>query len=135
MQSPRRWFFLELTFLKFLVTGVLNTFVGLGTIFLLKWLFGFGDTLANACGYGIGIAFSCAVNSRWTFESRESLLSIAPKYVLLVGAAYLVNLLVVHLALASGIDSYVAQSMGVPPYTLITYFGAKFWIFRAPARS
>jgi putative flippase GtrA len=131
MTSARPWFFLEPAFFRFLATGVLNTLVGLGTIFALKWLFAVGDTAANVCGYAVGIVFSCAVNSRWTFRSRESFLSIAPKYVALVGIAYLLNLGVVHLLLRAGMDSYLAQSLGVPPYTLITYLGARFWVFRA----
>ena len=42
--------------MRFVVVGVANTMVGLGTIYLLKWSGDLGNTVANAGGYSLGLA-------------------------------------------------------------------------------
>jgi len=116
--------------LRFAITGVLNTLVGLGTIYALKWFFQVADTPANAVGYAMGIACSLIVNSRWTFRSRESLLSIAPRYFTVILIAYLINLGCVHLLIAMQMNSYLAQALGTVPYTVVTYLASRWWVFR-----
>jgi hypothetical protein len=38
-----------------------------------------------------------------------------------------------------GVDSYIAQALGIPPYTLTTYLASKLFVFRvlpdAPKKS
>ncbi|MGD9843747.1 MAG: GtrA family protein, partial [Steroidobacteraceae bacterium] len=58
--------------IRFGLTGVLNTAVGIGTIFALKWFFDWADTPANFCGYALGVMVSYYVNSRWTFQYRAA---------------------------------------------------------------
>ena len=116
---------------KFGITGVLNTVVGLGTIYALKWFWQVNDTPANVIGYVVGISFSLVVNSRWTFQSRESLLSIAPRYLLVIMGAYLVNLGCVKLCIQVWqVNSYLAHALGTVPYAVITYLGSRWWVFR-----
>jgi putative flippase GtrA len=115
---------------RFGLTGVLNTAVGLGTIFLAKWLLGMNDTAANLLGYCIGFTVSSVLNARWTFNYSRPVITAVPKYALLIAIAYLVNLGTVHLAIACSINSYISQALGVIPYALITYFGAKYFVFR-----
>lgn len=123
---------LNRTAIKFVLTGILNTAVGLGSIFLLKWLLDMPDTRANLFGYCIGFTVSCFVNARWTFEYKQALWAVAPKYAALVVFAYLVNLATVHVAIGIlEINSYLSQALGVVPYALITYFGAKHVVFVA----
>ena len=42
-----------LSLVRFVLTGVLNTAVGLGAIFALKWFLHMADTPANLLGYGV----------------------------------------------------------------------------------
>jgi putative flippase GtrA len=119
------------TLIKFGITGVLNTAVGLGTIYALKWFWHVSDTPANAIGYVVGISFSLVVNSRWTFQSRDSLLSIAPRYLSVIVFAYLINLACVKLSIeAWQVNSYLAHALGTVPYAAITYLGSRWWVFR-----
>jgi putative flippase GtrA len=116
--------------IKFAITGVLNTAIGLGTIYALKYWLDWSDTLANLTGYCVGFIVSTVVNARWTFEYRASLAPAALKYAVVIVTAYLVNLGVVHLAIGTfGVNSYLAQALGVPPYAVLTYLGAKYWVF------
>jgi putative flippase GtrA len=120
------------TVLKFAVTGGLNTAVGLGTIFALKWFFQTPDTPANAIGYLVGLLLSLTVNSRWTFKSDKPFLKLAPKYFLTLFAAYLINLLCVTFCIRFlHMNSYLSQACGVIPYAIFTYIVSRRWVFRA----
>jgi putative flippase GtrA len=125
-----------LSLVRFVLTGVLNTVVGLGTIFALKWLLSMGDTLANLLGYSVGVVVSYVVNSRWTFRYRESLLPVLPQYAFVVLVAYLANLACVHLCIEQlHLDSYLAQTLGVIPYAGLSYVLLRWFVFGKPARS
>lgn len=115
---------------RFAITGVLNTLVGLGTIFALKWFWQIADTPANALGYVVGVMFSLVINSRWTFQSRESLLTIAPRYLIVILFAYFVNLACVQFCIHSQVNSYLAHAIGTIPYAALTYIGSRWWVFR-----
>jgi putative flippase GtrA len=116
--------------LKFLLTGVLNTLVGLSVIYLLMGLFAVPERPANAIGYVVGVIFSYQVNSRWTFGYRETLLPVLPRYLVVIVLAYLANLACLHALLGWGVNGYLAQALALPPYTAIGFLGMRFWVFR-----
>jgi putative flippase GtrA len=117
---------------RFLSVGVLNMLVGLLVIYACKWLFNTGDVVANAIGYGAGLVNSFALNSRWTFAYRGPQLPVIVKFLAVAMVAYATNLLTVLLLIRYGVDSYLAQALGIPPYTLTTYLASKFFVFRGP---
>jgi putative flippase GtrA len=118
---------------RFLSVGVLNLLFGLLVIYAAKWFGQFGDVAANALGYAAGLTLSFTLNSRWTFAYRGARAPAAVKFVLVALLAYAVNLLTVLLALRVGLNDYLAQALGVPPYTLASYFLSKYLVFRARA--
>ena len=118
-----------LSLVRFVLTGVLNTTVGLSVIFALKWFLQLADTPANLVGYAVGLVVSYLVNSRWTFRYRESLLPVLPQYALVVLVAYLANLACVHLCIRWGLDSYLAQTAGVVPYAGLSYSLLRWFVF------
>jgi putative flippase GtrA len=124
---------------KFLSVGVLNMLVGLLVIYACKWFFHAGDVTANALGYGAGLVNSFALNSRWTFGYRGPQLPAIVKFLAVALVAYAMNLLTVLLLIRYGVDSYLAQALGIPPYTLTTYLASKLFVFRvlpdAPKKS
>ena len=123
-----------LSLIRFALTGVLNTLVGLGAIFALKWFLGMSDTAANVLGYGVGLLVSYLVNSRWTFRYRKSLLPVLPQYLGVILLAYLVNLGVVHYCIDRlQINSYLAQACGVVPYAGLSYVLLRWFVFRSTA--
>lgn len=117
---------------KFLSVGVMNTAISLLVIYTCKWLFNASDVAANAIGYGAGLLNSFVLNSRWTFGYRGPQLPAIAKFLLVALVAYAANLVTVLLSIRFGVDSYVAQAMGIPPYTLTSYLATKFLVFRAP---
>lgn len=116
--------------LKFLLTGVLNTLVGLGVIYLLMWLLAVPKKTANLIGYAVGVVFSYQVNSRWTFGYRQSLLRVLPRYIVVIVVAYLANFVCLRVLLDWRVNGYLAQALALPPYTAIGFIGMRFWVFR-----
>lgn len=119
---------------KFLSVGMLNMLVGLLVIYTCKWFFHIGDAAANAIGYAAGLSTSFTLNSRWTFGYRGPALPALIKFLLVAALAYGMNLLTVLVLIHyAGINGYIAQALGIPPYTLTTYLASKFIVFRLPS--
>jgi putative flippase GtrA len=118
---------------RFLSVGVLNLLFGLLVIYGAKWFLQFGDVAANALGYAAGLALSFTLNSRWTFAYRGARAPAAFKFVLVALLAYALNLLTVLLAIRVGVNDYLAQALGIPPYTLASYLLSKHLVFRTQA--
>lgn len=116
---------------KFLTVGVANTVIGLLIIYAAKWFLQLGDVAANALGYSVGLLISFALHSRWTFGYLGSHLHALAKFLLVALVAYGVNLLTVVIAIQYfNLNSYVAQAMGIPTYTLTSFFANKYFVFR-----
>ena len=121
-----------LQFAKFLSVGVANTLVALLVIYAAKWLGNLGDVAANALGYGVGLFTSFALNSRWTFDHRGPQLPALARFLLVAVVAYGMNLVTVMLAIHyAGLNAYLAQALGIPPYTVTSFLAAKYLVFRA----
>ena len=116
---------------RFLSVGMLNLVGGLLVIYACKWLFHAGDVAANAIGYGAGLISSFALNSRWTFSYSGPQLPALIKFLLVALVAYGMNLLTVLILIQQlELNSYLAQALGIPPYTLTTFLASKFIVFR-----
>jgi len=117
---------------RFLSVGVANTVAGLLIIYAAKWFLLLGDVTANAIGYSVGLLLSFALNSRWTFAYRGPHLPALVKFVFVTLAAYRMNLVTVLGAIRYfGVDGYVAQAMGIVPYSLTSYLASKYVVFRS----
>ena len=116
---------------RFLSVGVVNMVVGLLVIYACKWFFHAGDVAANAIGYGVGLCTSFALNSRWTFSYKGPQFPALGKFLAVAAVAYAMNLLTVLVAIRYlGMNDYLAQALGIPPYTVTTYLASKFIVFR-----
>lgn len=120
---------LDSKLLRYLVTGVANTTVGLSIIFACKLTMDLSDGLANLIGYAFGIILSFFLNRKWTFRFRGAGSPAFLRYLLVLAVAYLCNLATVLAAISFEINTYFAQTMGVVPYTLIGYFGSRYYAF------
>ena len=117
---------------RFLSVGALNMVVGLLVIYACKWLFQANDVAANAIGYAAGLITSFTLNSRWTFAYRGPQREAFIKFLLVALVAYGMNLAVVMLLIhQAGMNSYLAQAVGIPVYTVVSYFSSKYFVFRS----
>lgn len=110
--------------------GMANTLLGLLVIYAAKWVARLPDLPANLLGYLAGLAASYALNARWTFAFRGRHGIAAPRFVLVILAAYLANVATVYAALGLAVNSYIAQAAGIVPYTVIGYLGTALFVFR-----
>jgi len=119
---------------RFLGVGAVNTVVGLLVIYAAKWFFGAGDIAANLLGYGVGMTLSFVLNSRWTFEFGGAWGPAFAKFIAVSVLAYGANLLTVLAAIHGlAVNSYVAQALGIPVYTLTVFLASKYLVFRPNA--
>jgi putative flippase GtrA len=117
---------------KFLAVGVANSLVGLLAIYLVKWLLGAGDVLANLSGYLLGLAVSFVLNRGWTFRHSGPVLGALARFVLVFGMAYVFNLATVLVAIRSlSVNPYLAHAIGIAPYTMLFYLGSRYFVFNA----
>ncbi|WP_353621287.1 GtrA family protein [Variovorax saccharolyticus] len=124
----------SLQFFRFLAVGVVNSLTGLAIICGAKYFFEMGDISANALGYAVGICVSFMLNSRWTFDYEGPLISASAKFLLVTAFAYGMNLLVVIFAIRLlNSNTYLAQALGAPAYTLTAYLASKHLVFRSPS--
>ena len=120
---------------KFGIVGIANTFIGLFAIYLCKWLLGFSDALANISGYIIGFAVSFLLNRGWTFQHSGEVLPALARFIVIFALAYLLNLATVLIAIDPfGVNSYLAQAIGIVPYALFFYYGSRHFAFTAGPR-
>ncbi len=120
---------------RFLAVGLANTLVGLSIIYTSMYVFGVGDAWANASGYIVGIMLSFVLNKRWTFRHTGSIMPALVKFLSVTGIAYMANLsTVLLLTHGFGLNRYLAQAAGIPPYTIVGYLGARMFAFAGEDR-
>lgn len=119
------------TLLRFLFVGVANTLFGLLVIYACKWLLHFGDAAANLTGYLCGLMLSFLLNRSWTFRHRGAVLPALGLFLLVFAIAYVANLVcVLALICHYGVNAWLAQALGILPYTIVFYLGSRYLAFR-----
>jgi putative flippase GtrA len=115
---------------RFLAVGVLNTLAGLAVIFAAKAFVGAGDVVANIAGYGVGLGISFFLNRMWTFGHRGNAWTALARFLLVFACAYLVNLSTVLLLIrGANVNGYLAQTIGIVPYTLFGFLANRYFVF------
>lgn len=131
---------LKNSFLRFVLVGVCNTLLSLLLMFLLE---GLGYWPSTAIAYVAGAALSFFLNRSFTFHSEEDFWRSVGKFVVNVAVCY-----VIAYALAQPLVSWVLGGTAISPvwqeriakvagmglYTLLNYFGQRFFAFRKGKR-
>lgn len=121
-------------FIKYLLTGLLNSAIGLTLIYVCLAA-GLGDIAANVAGYAVGFCVSYFVNNKWTFRQDRATVAKFGGFLLVAGAAYVFNLFVMLAARDQlHIDHRIAQLLGVAAYTGSSFIGMRLFVFRSKAR-
>ncbi len=122
--------------IRYLMVGVANTLVGLGTIYFAMYFLHFNVVQSNAIGYSIGILLSFSLNKTWTFSSQDHITSSFIRYLLVLGIGYAANLAtVLYIYSHFYLSPYIAQAIGILPYTAIGFLGSRYFAFRTQGRS
>ncbi len=123
------------SFIKFLMVGVLNTLLSMVLMFLLE---GLGYWPSTAIAYIAGAILSFFLNRHFTFKSEEKVLRSAIKFAISVAVCYVLAYSLAQ-PLAGWILGYTSipliwqerltKLFGMGLYTLINYFGQRFFAF------
>lgn len=118
-------------FIKYVLVGLLNTGVFYGIYYIMLQL-GFFYAISVTVGTIIGIINSYFCNKYFTFKSEKKSISETVKFLTVYFIQYLSNLLIIHLCVNNvGISAELAGGVAISIGLFISYFGNKFWSFRA----
>lgn len=132
-------------FLKFLAVGLVNTFIGMGLMLLLKNGMGYSFWYATFTGNSLGAAVSFLLNRSFTFNSRVSVLVGGPRFIMVVLACYFLSFSLSRMI--SGTMSFItvwqfylesdniAILLGSIIYTITNYIGQKTFVFTDSTQS
>lgn len=120
---------------RFGLAGLVNTAIGLSVIAVLDLGLHIDPHIANAVGYAGGLATGYVLNRLFVFRSREDVGTTGIKYLVAVGAAFLVNQAVLAVAGplfgATPLGRLAAQVTAMVSYTVLTFILCRLWVFRA----
>lgn len=115
--------------IRYCIVGGMNTAVTAAVIFTLT---AFGSALyaANFLGYAVGILFSYAFNTLFTFSSTPSFKRLA-KFLTCCAVCYVINLAAMNAAMLIGFkNEYLIQLTGMFFYTVSGFFINKLWVMK-----
>ena len=124
------------SFFRFLLVGVGNTLLSLVLMFLLEDL---GYWPSTAIAYVAGAVMSFFLNRYFTFRSEEAFWPSAWKFAVNVAVCYVVGYGLARLLIRppEGLTAVptifferLSKLAGMAFYTLLNYFGQKFFAFR-----
>ena len=119
--------FLNAEFIRFLLTGGLNTLVGY-IIFVVSFWVSAHEALSLIIDYGIGALFNYLSYSKLVFNGYKTkrFLSFLAVYII----AYLLNYGLVKTTMKFfGINAYIAQALALTVCPLFLYFMLKKFVF------
>jgi putative flippase GtrA len=114
---------------RYMGSGVINTIVGFGIIFSAMAA-GFSPMISNIFGYTVGFTLGFLLSKKFVFRSDGHFVLESVRYLIAFIAAFLFNLLVLHLSLNYlKFDAITAQIIAAVSYTLPMYLLTRLFVF------
>lgn len=133
--APVLWgfgLFQRYQFLRFLVVGGINTFVGYGIIFFAMYALHLGPEISNMIGYAVGLIVSYLLHKYVTFQSREYSHSQLVRFLVGFGVAYATNLVFLALLVRVwGVHPGLSQVFAGTLYVVVSYIMNKIYVFKS----
>lgn len=115
-------------FVIYLLGGLLSAGIDIA-IFQTLLVMGASLLLATSAGFFISLLVNYLFHAKYTFAARAHTGSFA-RYLLVVGANYLLTLGLVTLAFAVLGNALIGKLLALPVIALIGYFAGKHWVFK-----
>ena len=129
--------FLDITFLKLVLVGVINTIVGTAVMFLCYNAFHCSYWFSSAMNYVIGSIVSYFLNKYFTFQNKERSWKIVAKFIINITICYLAAYglakpLVAHVLSGQtvNIQENGAMLVGMVLFVILNYLGQRFFTFK-----
>lgn len=125
------------SFYRFILVGMLNTLIGLSTIFFLMKFFNQSYWTATFIGNGIGAVNSFFLNRTFTFNSKVSIWKGSIKFFLMSFICYFFSFSLAEKIASKTIiiNNEIAVLMGTFLYIITNYVGQKYFVFRKKSHS
>ncbi len=127
----------DMTFIKFILAGIVNTLVGTAVMFIAYNVFHFSYWISSAANYVIGSICSYFLNKYFTFQNKEKSPVIMLKFILNITICYLIaygGAKKLILLLLSGFSRQwqdnIAMVCGMGLFVILNYFGQRFFAFK-----
>lgn len=117
-------------FMKFAVTGVMNTAVDFLVFTVLSWC-GVGMYLSQVISYSAGMLNSYTVNRKWTFKADGSFVSAQMIRFIAANLCLLgLSLVVLRVAAGIGLGKLVAKLCATCCTMVLGFAVNRLWVFR-----
>ena len=128
---------LDVTFGKFLIVGVLNTFVGMTVMFTAYNIFHLNYWGSSVSNYVVGSVLSYFLNKYFTFKNEKKswqqivifVVNISVCYVIAYGLAKPLTLWILE-GYEKRVQENVSMLIGMGVFVLLNYFGQRLIVFR-----
>lgn len=119
----------DVSLLRFLATGLLNTAFGYGAYALLVIL-GAPVWLAVAGATALGVMFNFFSYGKLVFGPAG--LGRLPAFLAVYGVLYGLNVGLVHVLMAQGVGALLAQALMVPLLAFLSFFLLRHYVYNDP---
>ncbi|WP_423799527.1 GtrA family protein [Neobacillus sp. SAB-20_R2A] len=131
---------MKYSFIRFLIVGVINTIVGLTTMYVLLNGFRFSYWWSTLLGNIVGAGVSFILNRNFTFKNDSAIGGSLVRFVMVIGICYFVSYsLGLKLAIwlleklpvvPKEFAKDLAVLLGTGIYTILNYLGQKHFVFK-----
>lgn len=128
---------IDVTFLKFVIVGIINTLFGTGIMFVLYNCFNCSYWVSSAANYFFGSILSYFLNKYFTFKNREKSVAVVIRFVLNITicylAAYGIAKPLVKMVLSSAektVQENISMLVGMGLFVILNYLGQRFFAFK-----
>ena len=128
---------IDITTIKFLIVGVINTLVGTGVMFVLYNFFSVSYWISSAANYVVGSIVSYFLNKYFTFQNKEKSLKQMIRFIVNIAACYLeaygaAKPLISWLLsdMNEKFQGNAAMLAGMCLFVVLNYFGQRWFVFQ-----
>lgn len=128
---------LDITFIKFVLVGIVNTAVGTAVMFIAYNVLHLSYWISSAANYVIGSICSYFLNKYFTFQNSEKSPVIILKFIINITICYLIayggakKLILLLLAdFSPQWQDNIAMVCGMGLFVILNYFGQRFFAFK-----
>lgn len=129
--------YVDITTIKFLIVGVINTIVGTGLMFILYNIFSVNYWISSASNYVVGSIVSYFLNKYFTFRNKEKSWKQIGLFVLNITVCYLLAYglakPIVSFALggfSEKVQGNVSMLAGMGIFVILNYLGQRMLVFK-----
>ena len=128
---------IDITMLKFVIVGVINTLVGTTIMFTAYNVLHFSYWISSALNYILASVLSYFLNKYFTFQNKNRSIKIVLKFALNIAVCYLIAYgMAKPLAawalkgMGQTIQDNGAMFVGMCLFVAVNYFGQRFFAFK-----